>query len=125
VVRVVHGSNNPRIDNTQALVGGSKRAINRQRCADLMAALLIQYPQTFSFAAPKPLKIGITRDLARRARKLIPASYILSHVLMKYTRRRAYKRALVAGAPRYDLNGNVVGKVTSKHAAHAAEDLKS
>ena len=43
--------------------------------------------------------------------------------LRSYCRNYGYLSALKAGAPRFDLDGNVAGVVSSEEAAHAREQL--
>lgn len=121
--------NSQRTEITQAPAGVSKSAKTQQRIAEVMVTLLINFPRAFSFAEPKPLKVGIFRDICARTREhnLIPPagpirrSRLISFALAKYVRRGAYLRALQEGSPRFDLDGNIAGKVSAKHAARAAE----
>jgi hypothetical protein len=41
-----------------------------------------------------------------------------------YTSRRAYQRAIIAGGPRYDLDGNVAGNVTDTDIEYAQKRLR-
>jgi ProP effector len=82
-----------------------------------------RYPQTF-FRDPEqvhPLKVGIGRDL--RAQVEVP-SRVLDYCLERYTRQRAYLRALVAQKPRLDLSGQAVGTVSEDERAHAQRRLR-
>jgi ProP effector len=65
----------------------------------------------------RPLKIGINKDIA--AAGIMPAEDI-GPTLRLYVQRLMYQRALAAGGPRYDLNGEPCGEVTAEQAAGAA-----
>jgi sRNA-binding protein len=64
----------------------------------------------------KPLAIGIDKALIATG---ILKPFEVGQVLRAYTRRRMYQAALVAGGPRYDLDGNVAGEVTLEQAYSA------
>ena len=77
--------------------------------------LLAQYPAAFYAepAAVRPLKIGIDRDIQQALDVL---RKVVSEVLRRYTRRRAYREALaVPGAMRVDLHGQPVAPVAPEH----------
>jgi hypothetical protein len=77
--------------------------------------LLAQYPAAFGAepAAVRPLKIGIDRDMQQA---LDVPRQVVSEVLRRYTRRRAYRAALaVPGAMRVDLHGQPVAPVAPEH----------
>jgi hypothetical protein len=74
-----------------------------------------RYPACFDPSNPRPLKLHIHKDLAaagylRKATKRVLAAYCL---------RRAYLNAMLAGAPRIDLDGQPAGEVTEDQAALA------
>ena len=74
-----------------------------------------RYPACFDPSNPRPLKLHIHKDLAaagylRKATKRALAAYCL---------RRAYLNAMLAGAPRIDLDGQPAGEVTEDQAALA------
>jgi ProP effector len=62
----------------------------------------------------KPLKIGVHNDI-------IAAGILHPHEIRAaigyYRGRLQYQRALAAGGPRYDLDGNVAGEVTADQVA--------
>jgi ProP effector len=76
------------------------------------------YPRCFVLHQIKrgPLKIGIRDDLLQAFAGAISASE-LSAALRIYTSNRVYRERLIAGAPRFDLNGEVAGYVTPEEAA--------
>jgi ProP effector len=93
-------------------------ASERKRQAIAALAKLAElYPACFAADAAgphRPLKIGIHRDLIERGMQ--PGEV---QALMLYVKRPAYKAALIAGGPRYDLDGNPYGEVTAEQIAVA------
>jgi len=94
---------------------------------DLCAALTClaaRFPQTFvleGYQPHRPLKVGIAADLVARGAELDRRQ--LGAVLSAYTQRIMYRKAMVAGAARVDLDGNPAGEVSAKDAEHAAVKL--
>ncbi len=77
------------------------------------------YPACFDRSQPRPLKLGIHKDL-------IAAGHPLKDVrrmLWRYCSRRAYLKAMLAGAPRIDLEGQPAGAVSEEDAANAQSVL--
>jgi sRNA-binding protein len=68
----------------------------------------------------KPLAIGIDKALFATG---ILKPWEVRLVLRAYTRRRMYQAALVAGGPRYDLDGTPCGKISAEDQACAAASL--
>jgi ProP effector len=101
----------------------SGRNIKRRAMA-LRVYLLRRFPNAFMpFKAPKiPLKLGIRKDI-RLAEPTIGWNQ-LQLALEDYCNGRTYLRALVPGAPRIDLLGDVVGVVTAEEARRAAYQLQ-
>ncbi len=60
----------------------------------------------------RPLKVGIDQDLVDRG---VLQPHECRAVFRVYVGRRQYQKALAAGGPRYDLDGNVAGEVTAEH----------
>jgi len=83
------------------------------------AILAERFPAVFSGKgeAKKPLAVGIHHQLSK-AMPDIPMERIRA-ALKNYTNGPTYQRNLVAGAPRLDLMGNVVGEVTESDATFA------
>jgi len=76
---------------------------------NVVAMLAARFPQTFvadSARPHRPLKLGIDEASATRT-------------LRHYCSRLMYRRSLVAGAVRVDLDGQAAGEVAAAHAAHA------
>ena len=83
-----------------------------------------RFPQTFvleGYQPHRPLKVGIAADLVARCVELDRRK--LGAVLSAYTQRIMYRKAMVAGAARVDLDGNPAGEVSASDAAHAAAKL--
>jgi sRNA-binding protein len=82
-----------------------------------LAKLAELYPACFAAdtSGPhRPLKIGIHRDLIKCG---VQPSEV--QALRLYIGRAAYKAALIAGGPRYDLDGKPHGEVTAEEIARA------
>jgi len=86
---------------------------------NFVAMLAGRFPKTFvadSSKPHKPVKLGIDRDLvALGVLDETSAAMTLRH----YCNRLMYRRSLVAGAVRVDLNGRATGEVAAGHAEHA------
>ena len=79
------------------------------------------YPNAFSFNNPKPLKIGVRKELL-----LAPSPYSKRQVnkcLGVYCSTKAYLEAITIGDWRYDLNGAQVEPITQEQKDHAAKQL--
>jgi ProP effector len=95
----------------------------QHRLQAALAKLAELYPACFAAGASgphRPLKIGIYADLRERGLKAAEAG-----VLGVYTRRRAYLKAVAAGGPRYDLDGNPCGEVTADQMAAAQAKIEA
>ena len=75
-------------------------------------ALSQRWPAIFNIDAPRPLKIGIHEDLLQAG--LAPQDF--KRALAHYCHTRRYRRTLVEGATRIDLDGRPAGVVTREHA---------
>jgi ProP effector len=100
----------------------SQRHRNEQyaEIAAAIALLAEAFPKAFSIFEQRrrPLKIGIRGDLLARLGGTL-TEIELRQVLRAYTANGAYRRRLLAGAPRIDLDGNPVGTVSAEEAADA------
>lgn len=76
-----------------------------------MRRILAFWPELFNLDNPKPLKVGVLDDIQRdiAARGLVIGAGALKAAIASYTRRIRYKKAIVAGGARYDLNGQPCG----------------
>jgi len=89
----------------------------------ILDRLCAAFPAGFSRTAPKPLKIGLGEEVMALA-GVHPALADLSRTQLRralqvYTGAAAYRKALVKGGPRYDLDGQPVGEVTPNQQADA------
>ena len=78
------------------------------------------YPEVFSQADPKPLKIGIHEALAADGKM---SKTRIRRALNLYVRRRKYIASLKESADRISVGGEISGQVTAEEAAHALEKL--
>ena len=89
----------------------------------LLDRLCAAFPACFSRTTPQPLKIGLGEEVMALA-GVHPALADLSRTQLRralkvYTGAPAYRKALVKGGPRYDLDGQPVGEVTPDQQAFA------
>jgi len=81
------------------------------------------FPKSFNFKEPKPLKLGIQHDLLS-----IPSPFskkLLRKCLGVYVNTKAYLEATLQENWRYDLNGVKVEEVTQDQKDHALKQLES
>lgn len=90
-----------------------------------MNRVMALWPALFDIDNPKPLKVGVFKDLTEdiTARGLTVGMGALKATLAIYTRRIRYQKALAAGGARYDLNGQPCGEVTPEQQQNAAAGL--
>ena len=95
----------------------AKRAKRVAKDARLVRALAMQetlamrFPATFKMSGTRPpMKVGIHKDITDLAPDLDAAD--VSQAIRLYVRNGSYTQAVVAGAVRYDLDGNAAGVVT-------------
>jgi sRNA-binding protein len=79
-----------------------------------------KYPKCFS-KPPKPLAIGILKDVLAERQALEITRGQLQQFFHRYCGKDQYKQALVVGAERVDLEGNVRSTVTEKEVAFLKE----
>lgn len=85
--------------------------------------LVKDYPKLFSLMNPKPLKVGITKDIESSIGKPEAKKIFLKTGLKKYTQTKGYLRSMLKEKSRYGLDGKVAGDVTEEHRKHAEEEL--
>ncbi|HCB7512679.1 TPA: ProQ/FinO family protein [Escherichia coli] len=95
----------------------NRRRINR---------LAEYWPELFGAETIKPLKTGIIRDVLEdaKSRELPIGHGVLCGALTSYIHTTRYLKAIVAGGPRYGLNGQPCGEVTEEDKSVASELLK-
>ncbi|MBK1642699.1 hypothetical protein CKO12_12630 [Chromatium okenii] len=81
--------------------------------------LVALYPDCFDPSNPRPLKIGIYKDLLAAGHD--PKA--VRCVMTAYCHRPRYLKALQTGVMRIDLQGQPAGEVTAFHAADAQDKL--
>jgi ProP effector len=91
----------------------------------IITTLANRYPNCFSsevWRPHRPLALGIREAIVADGIELNEGE--LGRVLGFYCRRVMYLRALIAGAPRVDLQGMAAGFVSTEHAEHARKSLE-
>jgi len=96
---------------------------NRKKIKKLVA----HWPALFSLDVARPLSVGIQAALIAdaKARGLPITESQITYCLSTYAKRPAYLKALAAGGPRYDLNGQPCGEVLPEHQQEAERRLSA
>ncbi|WGM04073.1 ProQ/FINO family protein [Arsenophonus nasoniae] len=100
----------------------ARHAAKLKAAVDILVTL---FPKVFNFESPKPLKVGIGKDIRKMISEKgldIPNSQI-STGLMAYTQTEAYQKSLVEFGSRFNLDGLVDGEVTDKQRERAKKKL--
>lgn len=87
------------------------------------AVLFALHPELFSLENPKPLRLGIFREIKARYPKL--QGHKISAFLNWFTIRRAYLINCTVGSPRYSLTGEIIGEVAAKEAEYALNTFRA
>lgn len=87
------------------------------------AHVLKSYPSVFDASAPKPLRIDTRSDLLKIKPPWV-SGVVVSRFLKRWTRRKAYIRAVARGGNRFALSGMPAGTVSDEHRGYAASQLK-
>ncbi|EOU8741746.1 ProQ/FINO family protein, partial [Escherichia coli] len=84
------------------------------------------WPELFNLSEVRPLKNGVISDMLQevRTRNIPVGKGALRGAVITYTHMTRYLKAIVAGGPRYGLNGQPCGEVTSDEKAVARGILK-
>jgi ProP effector len=98
-------------------------APHRMQYDEIAAALALlakAFPECFSLYAARrrPLKVGIHKDILERLGEAM-TPHKLGSALACYVANGSYRRKLLAGASRIDLDGNPCGTVTAAQEADA------
>ena len=98
----------------------------KRRATALLGVLCDRYPKAFDIEHPRPLKVGIDRDIAVEMDDTSLAFETdLRNAMRLYTSSPVYLTAMMAeGAERIDLAGITVGPVKQPHAGFAKFRLK-
>jgi sRNA-binding protein len=103
----------------------ARRAARYEAVRAVLQDLMARWPQTFTlYPEPvRPLARGIgkvvTAQLPHGSRRLVSDAIAFWQRL----RKTPYLQALIAGGPRYDLEGNPQDEVTPEQQAQARKDL--
>ena len=90
------------IEATTLTAEQKKRQKNQKNNRRLIKMLEDRYPKAFDWNQPKPLKVGIDKDM------ILDEDFNASkqkRALAAYTRSDRYKKCLLSGQPRIDLEG--------------------
>ena len=101
----------------------ANRKVTRQIARDVRLILVARFPKCFmpKGAEKLPLAIGTGGQIQKLLSDLSWSHLQLA--LVDYTHGPTYLRGIVAGAPRYDLEGNPNGEVLPSEADYAASLL--
>lgn len=88
---------------------------------EILEKLLHDYPNCFSKDSPKPLKVGIGKEIAPTLEK-VQVKY-LSPCLHTYVNSKKYHQAMIANSHRIDLMGKPVEEISEEHREHARQTL--
>ena len=78
--------------------------------AAILGVAVETVPGILTGSVPAPLKVGIREDVATRYPAADPAT--IARWLRGWTGTEQYRRAIAAGGPRFDLDGNEAGEIT-------------
>jgi len=101
-----------------------KQVLSFELYLKILRHLQDKYPKCFS-KQPKPLAIGILKDVLAERIELEITRGQLQQFFHRYCGKDQYKQALVVGAERVDLEGNVRSIVTAKEVAFLKEQETS
>ena len=113
--------------------GNLKERVRRKRekinYDQILKEVQITYPAAFTNDEEKvvPLKIGIYKDILKDAalmNKLSITRTSLRRFMFCYVSRLCYLNKLLAGNPRYDLNGKQIGEVSKEQEIYANLDMQ-
>lgn len=102
-----------------------KAARHEAKLRAAVDVLVTFFPKVFNLESPKPLKVGIGKDIRKMILEKgldIPNSQI-STGLMAYTQTEVYHKSLVEFRSRFNLNGLVDGEVTDNQRERAKKKL--
>ncbi len=104
-----------------------KKAKRRAKYVSALRKFIKIYPKCFSYT-PRPLAIGIHNAMreeeAKKPEDQRISKSVIRHFLLVYTGSKAYKKAVIAGGKRIDLQGNEVEIISDKHIEIASQSLK-
>ena len=98
------------------------RAKAKERFHEAKTWLESTYPKAFNFEEPKPVKLGIERELLVASSPYSKSQ--LRKCLRAYCTSRGYLKAIVEENWRYNLNGEKVEGIIQEHKDHALKQLE-
>ncbi|EEQ8881340.1 ProQ/FINO family protein [Escherichia coli] len=104
-----------------------EQTTKRQRKNRRRVNRLCEYwPELFNLSEVRPLKNGVISDMLQevRTRNIPVGKGALRGAVITYTHMTRYLKAIIAGGPRYGLNGQPCGEVTEEDKSVASELLK-
>ncbi len=107
---------NPTKTKKERIEPPRKQMLSFELYIKILRHLQDKYPKCFS-KPPKPLAIGILKDVLAERQALEITRGQLQQFFKRYCWKDQYKQALVVGAERVDLEGNVRSTVTEKEVA--------
>ena len=119
-------SKNPKIKVAPEAIQSPKQASKKEKKPkkrNLITEWCEKYPDCFSRENPKPLKIGIHKDIVAEMGDASLEGEI-SQALKKYVSKDVYLEARKAGGSRYDLEGKESGEVSEEHRVDAEKWLE-
>ena len=111
---------NPTNTKKERIEPPRKQMLSFELYLKLLRHMQEKYPKCFS-KTPKPLAIGILKDVLAERQALEITRGQLQQFFHRYCGKDQYKGALVVGAERVDLEGNVRSTVTEKEVAFLKE----
>ena len=112
--------NNTNKSQKQRIEPPKKQMLSFELYLKVLRHMQEKYPNCFS-KTPKPLAIGILKDVIAECQVLEITRGQLQQFFHRYSGKDQYKEALVVGAERVDLEGNVRSTVTEKEVAFLKE----
>jgi ProP effector len=108
-----------------AAAGPSKKKQEQQARRELLDIIRARWPKAFplDFQQVKPLAIGIKQDIATQLPQQPLTRISVTIGIFEKLMGPVYYRAVLRGGPRYDLEGNPRGEVTSEEREKARQDL--
>jgi hypothetical protein len=115
-----------------ALDKATQQAFQKQRQARYNQALkwLCQtYPACFNLQDPKPLKVGIVKDILKamtqKPESDQPSHVSIRHAMAYYVQGRLYHQAILNSSHRCDLTGQQTEEITAQDRDHAQAQIEA
>lgn len=96
-------------------------AIRKDQIKKITLFLNQQFPTVFNLKDPKPLKLGILRDLVKITSIHGFSASNTRKAIYKWCKRYSYQLALTTHENRYCVNGDVFEQVSEEHKQHAEQ----